>query len=231
LIAAGNHLMARLPAADRQRLLTLCEPVSLSLMERLYETGQANRHLWFPESACISLVSQVPGHGGLEVAMVGREGLLGAELALGGEQASTLAVVQGAGSAWRIADAALLMELGRSAALRHSINGYLHVLMSQFATACACQRFHRIGPRLARWLLVRHDRAEGQPFHVTHECLASMLGVRRVGVTVAAGQLQAHGLIRYHRGEVVVLDRSRLEARACSCYAADRAAYRAQLGS
>jgi CRP-like cAMP-binding protein len=171
----------------------------------------------------------VAGHDGLEVGMVGQEGMLGTELALGIAIAPVRTVVQGAGQAWRLARAPFGRELQACPALRHAVHSYIYVQMAQLATASACRRFHLIGPRLARWLLMTQDRSRRDRFRVTHEFLALMLGVRRVGVTVAAGALQDEGLIHYHRGEIEVRNRSALEARACSCYASDRNAYRTHL--
>jgi len=162
--------------------------------------------------------------------MVGREGLFGGVLALGVSDSPLQALVQGSGQAWRLPATALLRELARSAALRQTLLRYVYVVMAQMASSAACLRFHLIGPRLARWLLMSEDRAHADHFQVTHEFLACMLGVRRVGVTVAAGELQRQGLIRYHRGQVTVLDRSGLEAAACPCYARQRLAYQALLG-
>jgi len=157
--------------------------------------------------------------------MVGREGMLGAQLVLGVATAPLHALVQGPGEAWRITTADFQRELARSSALQRGLNRYIYVLMSQLAASAACQRFHLIGPRLARWLLMSQDRAHGDSFRVTHEVLALMLGVRRVGITTAASDLQRNGLIEYHRGDLTVLDRGGLEAMACGCYAADRQAY------
>ena len=157
--------------------------------------------------------------------MVGREGMLGAQLALGLTTAPLHALVQGRGTAWRIGTAAFRRELALSAALQRRLNRYLYVLMAQLAASAACLRFHQIGPRLGRWLLMSQDRAYSDTFPVTHEFLAYMLGVRRVGVTVAAGALQRQGLIEYRHGELRVLDRAGLELAACGCYAADRKTY------
>jgi CRP-like cAMP-binding protein len=162
--------------------------------------------------------------------MVGREGMLGAQLVLGVQAAPLHAVVQGAGAAWRIGRAEFSRELARSSALRRGLNRYVCVTMMQLASAASCLRFHQIGPRLARWLLMTQDRARSDTFHITHEFLAYMLGVRRVGITTAAGALQRDGLIRYRRGEMQVLNRRGLKAAACSCYAADREAYAKVLG-
>jgi CRP-like cAMP-binding protein len=222
---AQNHLIELLPRADRTRLLSVCEPTELVLSEVLCEPGKTTRHVYFPTDGFISLVTLVEGHPALEVGMVGREGMVGAQLALGVVTAPLRALVQGSGAAWRIATKAFQAELLRSTALQRSLNRYLYVLMGQLATSAACLRYHLIGPRLARWLLMTQDRAHSDTFRVTQEFLAYMLGVRRVGVTAAAGALQRSGLITYTRGELTVLDRAGLEAAACSCYATDRQTY------
>jgi CRP-like cAMP-binding protein len=162
--------------------------------------------------------------------MIGREGMLGAQLALGVAGMPSRALVQGAGAAWRVGAGAFRRELSASAALRRCLHRYLYVLMIQFATSAACLRFHLVGPRLARWLLMSQDRAHGDSFPVTQEFLSYMLGVRRVGVTAAAGALQRTGLIEYRRGAMRVLDRKGLEGAACGCYAADCAAYARSIG-
>jgi CRP-like cAMP-binding protein len=220
-----NHLIELLPRKDRARLLAVCEPVELVLSQVLCDPGQPTRHVYFPTQGFISLVVLIEGSPGLEVGMVGREGMLGAQLALGVAVAPLHAVVQGPGVCWRIAAPAFRAELARSAALQRSLNRYLYVLMAQQAASAACLRFHLIGPRLARWLLMSQDRAHSSSFHVTHQFLAYMLGVRRVGITAAAGALQRSGLIEYHRGDLVVLDRGGLEAAACGCYAAEQQTY------
>ena len=222
---AQNHLIELLSRGDRQQLLARCETVQLTLGEVLCESGAVVRHAYFPVDAFISLLTRIEEHPSLEVGMVGREGLFGALLALGATTSPLQALVQGSGSALRITATALRSEIGRSSALRSMLLRYVFVTMEQMATSAACLRFHLIGPRLARWLLMSEDRAHDPHFLVTHEFLASMLGVRRVGVTVAAGELQRRGLIHYHRGQVQVLDRSGLEAAACSCYQRQSKAY------
>lgn len=224
-----NHLIELLPRKERTRLLAICEPVQLELSEVLSEAGTPTRHVYFPTEGFISLVALVDGSPSLEVGMVGREGMVGAQLVLGVVTAPLRSLVQGPGAAWRIGTKAFRSELERSPALQRGLNRYLYVLMAQLAASAGCLRFHQIGARLARWLLMTQDRAHADSFYVTHEFLAYMLGVRRVGITTAASTLQRSGLIEYHRGELTVLDRSGLEAAACGCYAADRRTYDALL--
>ena len=219
-----------LPSSSRSRLLAICEPVDLAMGEVLGEVGAPTRHVYFPTVGFVSLVTAIKGRPMLEVGMVGREGMLGAQLVLGVDTAPLHAVVQGGGAAWRIGALEFSRELMRSAPLQRGLNRYVYVTMTQLASAASCLRFHQIEPRLARWLLMTQDRAHSDSFHITHEFLAYMLGVRRVGITTAASVLQREGLIRYRRGEIQVLNRRGLKAAACSCYAADRDAYIRVLG-
>lgn len=221
-----NKLMAALPRAERQQLLSQCESINLPLAQVLCEPGETTRHVYFPTDSFISLIAQSEDNRGLEVGMAGREGMLGVHLALGVARAPLKALVQGAGAAWRMDATSFGDAVERSTALRNVLHKYVYVLMAQLATSAACIRFHEIGPRLARWLLMSQDRAHADCFPVTQEFLAKMLGVRRVGVTAAAGELLRRGLITYHRGELTVLDRAGLEAAACSCYATDLETYR-----
>ena len=229
LSTAQNHLIELLPRKARSSLLAICEPVELAMAQVLSEVGIPTRFVYFPTDGFISLVTPINGKPILEVGMVGREGMLGTQLALGVTVAPLHALVQGAGAAWRVNAAAFRRELARSPSLQQGLNRYVYVMMMQLASAASCLRFHQIGPRLARWLLMTQDRAHSDSFHVTHEFLAYMLGVRRVGVTSAASVLQRGGHIKYHRGEIEVLNRRGLEAAACSCYAADREAYEKML--
>ncbi len=229
MASAENHLLELLPSATRARVLAACEPVQLTLAQVLGEPGEATGHVYFPINSFVSLVALVEGSPGVEVGMVGREGMLGAHLALGIKREPLHAVVQGPGTAWRMGAVAFRRELKRSAPLQQLMNRYLYVLMAQQSAAAACLRFHLTGQRLARWLLMSQDRAHSSRFHVTHEFLAYMLGMRRVGITTAASALQRSGLIDYHRGNITVLDRAGLEAAACSCYAAERRMYMEQL--
>ena len=221
-----NHLLALLPRKDRTHLLAACEPVELTLSEVLCERGDVTQHVYFPTGSFVSLVTRIDEHPGLEVGMIGSEGMLGLQVLLGVAKSPLQVVVQGAGSSWRLEAAAFRTELDISPALHRVLNRYLYVRMAQLAASAGCLRYHLIGPRLARWLLMSQDRAHADSFHVTHEFLAFMLGVRRVGITVAASALQRSGLITYHRGHLTVLNRTGLEAAACSCYAEDCAAYR-----
>ena len=225
MLTIENHLIERLPRPQRVSLLALCDPVPLVAAEVLCEPGTPTRHVYFPTEGVVSLVAPVDGKPGLEVGMVGREGMVGAQLVLGVVTAPLRALVQAPGAAWRIDTAAFRSELAHSAGLQRGLDRYLCVLMAQLAASAGCQRFHPIVARLARWLLMSQDRAHADRFHVTHEFLACMLGVRRVGITTAACALQRGGLIEYHRGDLTVRDRGGLEAAACSCYAADRRAY------
>ncbi|MCY1279391.1 Crp-like helix-turn-helix domain protein [compost metagenome] len=213
-----NLLLDGLPRHERQRILHHCEPVELVFGRILCEPDRPFRHLYFPLTGFISLVATLSGHRPLELGLIGNEGMLGATLALGVALAPTRAVVQGTGSALRIGVVQLRQELRDSPRLLRALQRYLYVLMVQLSQNAACGHFHEVEPRLARWLLMTHDRAHADHFHLTHEFLADMLGVRRSGVTIAAGALQQRRLIHYSRGEITILDRRGLEAAACECY-------------
>ncbi len=221
----SNYLVELLPRKDRLSLMNACESVDLTLAQVLCEPGKPTKYVYFPTQGFISLIAVVKGSPGVEVGMVGREGMLGVQLALGVTTAPLHALVQGSGKAWRIGTRAFTAELEKSKALQSELHRYLYVLMAQLAESTACARFHQIGPRLARWLLMSQDRAQANSFDVTQEFLAYMLGVRRVGITVAAGALQRDGLISYSRGKLTVINRKGLEHAACGCYAADQKAY------
>ena len=220
-----NQIIEQLPRKDRVRLLAICEPVDLAMSQVLSERGDPTRYAYFPNTGFISLVTAIDGKHVLEVGMLGSEGMLGAQLVLGVGTAPLLALVQGAGNALRVASVPFRKELDVNKSLRESLDRYLYVTMLQFASSAACLRFHQIGPRLARWLLMTQDRAQAESFRVTHEFLAYMLGVRRVGVTTAAVALQRLGVIEYHRGDMTVTNRRGLEAASCSCYAENKRAY------
>ena len=222
---SSNQLIARLPNAARGRLGAIGQLVDLPLSQILGEAGAPTKHVHFPIDGFVSLLAQVDSEHVIEVGIVGREGMLGIHLALGVSSEPLKSLVQGQGQALRIDAAAFRRELAASPALRATLDRYVYVLLSQHARAAACLRFHMIEERLARWLLMSQDRARSNVFQLTQEFLAYMLGVRRVGVTVAAGELQRRGLIAYERGEMTIVDRPGLELAACSCYASDRAVY------
>lgn len=220
-----NHLIQLLPGKERRRLLGVAEQVQLAQSDVLGGVGEPTRHVYFPVNGFISLVTTINGKPVLEVGMVGREGMCGAEVALRVPNQPMHALVQGAGSAWRVSASAFRQELDRCSALQLIMGRYMYVLMNQLASAAACTRFHQIDERLSRWLLMMQDRAHTGTFSVTQEFLSFMLGVRRVGISGAAAGLQKRGLIEYSRGRVTVLDRKGLEAVSCTCYADDRRVY------
>jgi len=215
-----NRLIESLPAETRNRILKICAPVQLAFGTVLCEANEPLRHAFFPLTAFISLVAIVKDHPPLEIGLIGNEGLLGATLALDVKSARLRGIVQGPGTALRMTAAQLSQLLRENRALRRLINRYLYVLLAQQSRSIACTRFHEIKARLARWLLLTHDRAHADHFRLTHQYLADMLGVQRSAVTIAAGALQKSKVIRYVRGEITVLDRRGLEAASCECYRA-----------
>ena len=226
----SNLLLAALPLADQLRLTGDHAPVDLALHDVLCEPGDRIRHVYLPIDGYISLIAPGAGRAQLEIGLVGNEGMVGVPLLLGVNVSPLRTLVQGAGHAWRIDTATFLRELESNAGLRAALNRYLYVFLSQLMQTATCARFHPVESRLARWLLMTRDRAHSNQFRITHEFLAYMLGVRRVGVTSAASALQRRKLIRYSRGDITVLDVRGLEAAACTCYEIDKKIYARILG-
>lgn len=225
-----NQLIDALPRTQVASFIARCEEVDMVFGEVLCVQRDSMRHVYFPLSGFISLVIIVSGHPAMELGLIGSEGVLGATLALGIDTAPLTAIVQGRGTALRMSAARFRGEMSRNATLRKTVSRYVFVSMTQLAQTAACTRFHDIQARLARWLLMSHDRAHADHFHLTHQFLADMLGVRRSGVTIAARALHRRQLIRYSRGEIEVIDRDGLEAVACECYRADVADYTRVMG-
>ena len=215
---ATNRLLAALPKKDRQRLLPDLEAVTLTFGDILFEPGDRLRHVYFPDDSIISLLSAVEDRELLEVGMVGNDGMAGLSVFMGVKESRTRGLVQGTGGAMMMTAAALRREAGNGGALPKLLLRYSHSLLTQISQSAACNRFHTVNARLARWLLMTHDRVEGDEFRLTQEFLSHMLGVRREGVTLAASALQKQQLIAYSRGHIRILDRAGLEAVSCKCY-------------
>ena len=226
-----NRIVAALPQRDRKTFLASCEVVDLRYADVICESGRPLRHAYFPREGFISLVTELDDGERLEVGMIGDEGMLGASLLLGVDASPQRALVQGAGVSLRMSAASFRRNLAQNAALVRALHGYLYVLMGQLAQAAACVHYHLVEQRLARWLLLSRDRAHSDEFHLTHEFLAHMLGVRRVGVTRAASALHARGLIDYRRGDVSILDSQGLEEAACTCYQQGNRMYESAFGA
>lgn len=223
--ATHNRLLAALPPDELGHLLDDCVPVTLKFAEVLAERGEPIAQVYFPTDCAIVMMTLMDENASVEVGLVGNEGVVGTALILDVTVSSQRALVQGPGGAMRIEADLFRQALERSRELRHLLNRYVHAVMAQLAQTAGCTRFHVVEARLARWLLMTQDRARSDSFHVTHEFLAQVLGVRRVGITRAATTLQGRGLIRYARGNIAIVDRAGLEAAACGCYAADKLSY------
>jgi CRP-like cAMP-binding protein len=217
-IGAGNQLLAALPPSEYTRFVSGLERVTLTYGQVLYEPGEPMHEVYFPGDCLVSLLTLVEGHRALEVGLVGREGMIGARLALGAATSSVRALVQGTGTALRMSATRFLKEFRLSPSLQRALFRFTDSLMIQISQTAACNRFHIVEARLARWLLMTAERMASSEFHLTHEFLADMLGVRREGVTVAASGLQQRKLISYRRGDITILDTQGLEATSCSCY-------------
>jgi PAS domain S-box-containing protein len=214
----ANAILAAMTRREYQRMVAGLEPVVLSFGEVLYELGDSIEYVYFPSDCLISLLTEVEGRMAVEVGLVGSEGMVGTPLALGIGASSTRALVQRTGTALRMEAARFQAAFKQSPSLQRALYRYTHLLMAQFTQTAACNRFHPVEARLARWLLMTHDRAGSDQFHLTHEFLADMLGVRRVGITNAASALRKRKLIDYRRGDITILDRKGLTAASCACY-------------
>ncbi|RLJ68587.1 Crp/Fnr family transcriptional regulator [Sulfurisoma sediminicola] len=214
-----NHLLAALPPAEFEALAANLEPVPLPLGKTLYEPGTQLQHAYFPTTAIVSLHYVMESGASAETAGVGNEGVVGISLFLGGNTTSSSAVVQTAGHAYRLERRVLMQEFDRAGSLQRLLLRYTQALITQMAQTAACNRHHSVEQQLCRWLLLTLDRLPSNELVMTQELVASMLGVRREGITEAAGNLQRAGFISYRRGHISVLDRAGLETRACECYA------------
>ena len=214
----ANRLLASLPRKSYRELLPGLDAVTLDFGDVLYEPGARIRDVYFPSRSVVSLLTIVDGHSALEVGLVGCEGMVGIPLALGVDISPVRALVQGAGAAMQMSAGGFRKAFEASAPLQRSLHRYTHALMAQITQTAACNRFHVVEARLARWLLMTRDRVGSAQFRLTQEFLSHMLGVRRVGVTHAASDLQRRDLIEYQRGNIRILDNPGLEAAACSCY-------------
>jgi CRP-like cAMP-binding protein len=214
-----NHLLDALPADDLARLLPQMEPVPLPLGLVLYESGRSQGYVYFPTSSIVSLLYVMEDGASAEIAIVGNEGIVGISLFMGGETTPSRAVVQSAGDAYRMKANLIKKEFERGGEVQHLLLRYTQALITQMAQTAVCNRHHSVEQQLCRWLLLSLDRLSGIQLKMTQELIANMLGVRREGVTEAAGKLQKDGLIIYSRGQITVLDRPGLEKRVCECYA------------
>ena len=214
-----NHLLAALPAADFERLQPHLKLVALPLGEALYESGILLRHVYFPTSSIVSLLYVMADGASAEIAVVGNEGVIGVSLFMGGETTPSRAVVQSAGHAYQLTGQMLKEEFTLAGVMQHLLLRYTQALLTQMAQTAVCNRHHSLDQQLCRWLLLSLDRLPSNELVMTQELIANMLGVRREGVTEAAGKLQHARLIHYSRGRITVLDRVGLEARTCECYA------------
>ena len=217
-ISATNWVLASVPARTYKELATQLEPVTLKFGQVLYEPGEPIKHVYFPINCLVSLLTSVDKRRTLEVGMVGNEGMAGMPFILGMGISGARALVQGGGSALRMAAAPFRIEFDRNRPLQEALYRYTYALMAQISQTAACNRFHEVNERLARWLLMTRDRLGSDEFPLTHEFLAHMLGMRREGVTEAASDLKRRKLINYSRGNIQILDAKGLKAASCSCY-------------
>jgi CRP-like cAMP-binding protein len=217
-----NHLLAALPPAERERLLAHLQFVPMPLGKVLYESGDTLRHVYFPTDSIVSLLYVLENGASAEISVVGNDGLIGIALFMGGETTPSRAIVQSAGYAYRMIGQQLKDEFHRNGVMQILLLRYTQALITQMAQTAVCNRHHSVDQQLCRWLLLSLDRLRSNQLKMTQELIANMLGVRREGVTEAAGKLQKQGVIIYSRGQITVLDRPRLEEMCCECYAVVR---------
>jgi CRP-like cAMP-binding protein len=220
-----NQLLAAMPDDDYQALVPVLERVAMPLGQAVYESGGPQNSVYFPTSSIVSLLYVLADGATAEIAVTGNEGLVGISLFMGGETTPSRAVVQSAGHGYRLKASVLKKEFERGGALQHLLLRYTQALITQMAQTAVCNRHHSVDQQLCRWLLLSLDRLPDNKLVMTQELIANMLGVRREGVTEAAGKLQAEGLIEYSRGKIAVVDRERLETRVCECYAVVKREY------
>jgi CRP-like cAMP-binding protein len=217
-----NHILAALSAPELKRLRAHLEPVEMPLGHVVYESGRLLDHVYFPTTAIVSLLYVMEDGASAEIAIIGNEGVVGISLFMGGESTPSRAVVQSAGEAFRLPAKYLMLEFNRGGSIQHLLLRYTQALITQMAQTAVCNRHHSVDQQLCRWLLLSLDRLSGDELIMTQELIANMLGVRREGVTAAAGKLQKAGVIEYRRGHITVLDRPKLETMSCECYAVVR---------
>jgi CRP-like cAMP-binding protein len=220
-----NRLLAALPDAEWARWVSHLEPVDMPLGKVLYESGSRLGHVYFPTTSIVSLLYVMEDGASAEIAVVGNEGVVGISLFMGGESTPSRALVQSAGQGFRLKADLMLLEFNRAGPVLHLLLRYTQALITQMSQTAVCNRHHSLDQQLCRWLLLSLDRLGSEQLEMTQELIANMLGVRREGVTEAAGHLQRAGLIQYHRGHITVLDRARLEQRTCECYAVVKKEY------
>jgi CRP-like cAMP-binding protein len=220
-----NRLLAALPEAERARWIAHLEPTDMPLGKVLYESGSRLSHVYFPTTSIVSLLYVMEDGASAEIAVVGNEGIVGISLFMGGESTPSRALVQSAGQGFRLKADLMLQEFNRAGPVLHLLLRYTQALITQMSQTAVCNRHHSLDQQLCRWLLLSLDRLHTEQLVMTQELIANMLGVRREGVTEAAGHLQRAGVIRYQRGHITVLDRARLEQRTCECYAVVKREY------
>ncbi|MBU3621807.1 Crp/Fnr family transcriptional regulator [Polynucleobacter sp. CS-Odin-A6] len=225
-----NFLLNLLPKINQELIFSKATLTEFKLSQIICIADKQTDYIYFPIDGFISITQSIDEHPPLEVGMIGREGMLGAEHILGINTNPFGALVQGIGSAWKIAAQDFLLEIQNSIELKDTVSSYLAVRNKQLGLSVACEHFHEIGPRFAKWLLMSQDRAQSPAFLMTHEFIALMLGVRRVGITTIAADFRRRGLIEYHRGEMKVLNRVALKAEACSCYLKNRKIFTSMIG-